>query len=352
MISELPFISIPAIISLFIGHNANPKRKRAERSDDTQCDEIKDDDIEEKDFAPPYVTLNSLKSFPPIKEEIIKEEIHFIKQAEGWFEEGVRNQNLKSYDKAMSYYSKALDVFTEKEYPYVFAAIQNNMGIIYRKRAIIENSKSYLYEALQVYQEAFEVYAKLGHTMELAMVQNNLGIIYQQLASSTGKERFLMNAIESFKEALAAYKIEEHPFEYASIYNNLGNVYEDLAKVVDEKKNLLNAAHAYQEALKIFNIAERSEEERLPVEYANIQQNVGEVYSRLAQIEGDRENISRAIESFNNALKVYTKNNHPKKYAIIQTQIGRVHLFSAGVCRENDLKAIPYYIRHRKGGHP
>jgi len=122
------------------------------------------------------------------------------------------------------------------------------------------------------------------------------------------------------------------------------------ANIVDEKKNLLNAASAYNEALKIFKIMTKlSGRNNLPVECASIQQNLGEVYSRLAKIEKNREDaISMAIESFYNALEIYNINTHPSEYADIQTQIGGMHLFMAGILQENNLKDVSYYIEYMK----
>jgi len=276
----------------------------------TRKEEI-EEKVEENEETSVVPYEESLPSFPQIKKEIIKEEIYPISHAEEWFHEGVKNQNIGNYDDAISNYSRALEIFNQKEYPPIFAAIKNNIGTIYRRLASIENSKSYLYKAVKVYKEALIVYANLGYKTELAMIQNNLGVVYHQLANMTNKEKFFYDAIKSFKEALKAYDIGDYPLEYTSIQNNMGNVYRDLSKLTDEKKNLVNAASAYKEALKIFKIISKiSGRDSLPVECASIQQNLGEVYSQIAKIEKNREDaISMAIESF------YKKKIHKKEYS-------------------------------------
>ena len=145
---------------------------------------------------PNKTNLNT--SFHLIRNEIIKEKLHPIKQAEERFEEGVKNQNLGLYDKSLTSYSKALEVFTKKDYPYVFAAIENNMGAIYRELAQREESERYLYAAILAYEETIDIYATLGYVTELAMTYNNLALVYQQHGDLTGEKHFYYDAIQAY----------------------------------------------------------------------------------------------------------------------------------------------------------
>jgi len=346
MIPEFALLIFLAISLAIVEFIIISKRRKYMR------EESQEENSEEKGMdIVPYNEV-SLPSFPRIKKEIIKENFYSIANAEMLFDNGVEKQNSGDYNAALDYYSKALNFFTKKEFPAIFAAIQNNIGSIYRKLAAMEDSKSYMYKAMQVYKEAAVVYANLNYKTELAMIRNNLGVVYHQLAQLTGKEKFFNDAIKSFKEALKVYDIGDYPIEYTSIQNNLGNVYRDASTVSDEKRNLINAANAYNEALKIFKIVSKiSGKNNLPVECADIQQNLGEVYSRLAKIEMDRkEAVSMAIESFYNALQIYTVDSHPAEYADIQTRIGQIHLLLAGILEGNDLKDVTYYSEYMKKG--
>ena len=95
---------------------------------------------------------------PMLGSGIIKEKIHHVKQADEWFEEGVKNQNLGNYEIALNFYSKALDIFTKKDYPYAYATIQNNIGIIYKELATIKKLDTYLYKAIRCYEEAINIF--------------------------------------------------------------------------------------------------------------------------------------------------------------------------------------------------
>jgi len=62
----------------------------------------------------------------------------------------------------------------------------------------------------------------------------------------------LHNAINAFHEALKYILVKENPTDYAMTQNNLGAVYSLIAELEDKERNLDNATLAYQEALRIY----------------------------------------------------------------------------------------------------
>ena len=129
MMVKLLIISILAGVPLIMIYGISFRRKKnLIKEGETKEGSVVEGGMGKENLIGDQVNLPSLTSFPEIRKEIIKEKIHPVKQAEEWFEEGVKNQNLKNYDEARDYYSKALEVFTKREYPYVFATIQNNIG--------------------------------------------------------------------------------------------------------------------------------------------------------------------------------------------------------------------------------
>ena len=273
---------------------------------------------------------------------MVKEKIHSIKKAYNWFEEGLKNQNMKNYKSALNFYFKALNIFTKKDYPYAFAAIRNNIGNIYKELGNKKNI-SYMYKAIDAYKEALAIYKNLRYEMEYAMTKNNLGISYIKLAEMTRDEKFLYNGVKAFKDALSIYKIENYPMEYASIQNNLGDLYQKIAQYRNKKRNLLNAIRAYKEAMKVLNIVWKITMKG-NLAYADIQRKIGKVYSELYGIEKKDENIAKAIEFFKNALRIYSIENHPKKYADVQRGIGKMFLLAC--IEEKNLKDIMCYSHH------
>ena len=53
---------------------------------------------------------------------------------------------------------------------------------------------------------------------------------------------------------MKVYTLSEYPLDYAATQNNLGNVYSALAEVKDKEENLTKAVRAYEEALKVYTL--------------------------------------------------------------------------------------------------
>jgi hypothetical protein len=69
------------------------------------------------------------------------------------------------------------------------------------------------------------------------------------------------------------------------------------------------------------------------VEYATIQSNLGNTYSKLACLEDqDRNKCSeKAIEAYNESLKVFSRESFPMYYVLIQNNLGNEYGKLAGV---------------------
>jgi tetratricopeptide (TPR) repeat protein len=60
--------------------------------------------------------------------------------------------------------------------------------------------------------------------------------------------------VKAFKEALKVYTLDGYPFDYAATQNNLGNAYSTLADVQDKEGNATKAVRAFEEALKVYTL--------------------------------------------------------------------------------------------------
>jgi tetratricopeptide (TPR) repeat protein len=83
--------------------------------------------------------------------------------------------------------------------------------------------------------------------------------------------------------------------QYATTQNNLGTAYSTLAEVESKAENCQKAIQAYEEALKITTI------DRFPMQYATTQNNLGNAYSTLAEVESKAENCQKAIQAYEEA---------------------------------------------------
>ncbi|MEM3846020.1 MAG: tetratricopeptide repeat protein, partial [Candidatus Parvarchaeota archaeon] len=96
----------------------------------------------------------------------------------------------------------------------------------------------------------------------------------------------------------------------------LGNAYWDLSHIENTKDNLHKAIASYNEALKVYTL------EQYPKYYADTQNNIGTAYRGLSHIEDMKDNLHKAIASYNEALKIYTFEQYPLYYAMTQNNIG------------------------------
>ncbi|MBN1322741.1 MAG: CHAT domain-containing protein, partial [Methanotrichaceae archaeon] len=86
----------------------------------------------------------------------------------------------------------------------------------------------------------------------------------------------------------------------------------------DKAENIERAINHYQEALKIRTL------ETFPVEWAMTQNNLAAAYSN--RIKGDKaENIERAINHYQEALKIYTLEAFPVEWAMTQNNLAAAY---------------------------
>ncbi len=136
---------------------------------------------------------------------------------------------------------------------------------------------------------------------------------------SVQMKEYILIAIKSFKKALKIRTPDRFPMQYATIQNNLGNAYWTLAEVEDKAQNCQLAINACQEALRFYT------PDRFPMQYAMTQNNLGVAYETLAEVEDKAQNCQLAIKAYQEALRFYTPDRFPMRYATIQNNLGVVY---------------------------
>jgi len=126
-------------------------------------------------------------------------------------------------------------------------------------------------------------------------------------------------ALTAYEEALKIYTKDAFPTDYAMTQNNLGNAYWTLAEVEDKANNCRAAISAYEEALTIYT------KDAFPMQYAATQNNVGNAYWTLAEVEDKANNCRAAISSYEEALTIYMKDAFPMQYAMTQNNVGNAY---------------------------
>jgi tetratricopeptide (TPR) repeat protein len=158
------------------------------------------------------------------------------------------------------------------------------------------------------------------------------------------KARYMKIVIRAYEEVLKVLPLERFPMPYATTQNNLGNAYSMLAEVEGKAGNCKEAIRAYEEALKVRTL------DRFPMDYAMTQNNLGAAYRTLAEVEERAENCKNAIRTYEEALKVHTLERFPMQYATTQHNLGSAYRTLAEVEEkaENCRKAIDACVKALK----
>lgn len=136
-----------------------------------------------------------------------------------------------------------------------------NLGLILQ--SLVPYGAARLQDAIKAYQRALRTFSKEKHPKDYAILQNNLAIAYLSVAGvdESGKLREAL-AVQAFEEGLAVVDLISHPNEYAMLQNNLGNALQYAASS-HRVENGFRALEAYDEALKVRT------RRTTPQEYAN-----------------------------------------------------------------------------------
>lgn len=109
----------------------------------------------------------------------------------------------------------------------------------------------------------------------------------------------------------------------------IGNRAYEIGSVKLQKASYMKVAiKAYQEALKIITV------EQFPMDYAMTQNNIGNAYRTLAEVEEKALNCKKAIEAYQEALKIFTENSYPEYNKIVAGNIEKLTNF----CKMNEIK--------------
>ncbi|HII05850.1 MAG TPA: hypothetical protein HA349_00605 [Methanotrichaceae archaeon] len=302
----------------------------------------------------------------PRLEPAVRGEIRF-KQGLSYYGqsfEGARETNL---NRAVEAFEEAIKLYKPEKHPVEHAQAQNGLGMslvrlsetggekgVERAWQAGQAGQEQVQEELRVqnlkravgaFEEALKLYAAEGRAQEHAQTQNNLGDAYLLLSRLEGKDEDaatvtdaaanLNKAIWAYEEALEFRTPEEHSEDYAETQNSLGRARLALAQVEDgEMREALldKAVSSFKAALEI-RTAETHPEERAETQTLLGQALVLESEPQVSGSEvhwADRDGLKMAIEAYEEALAVRTRETHPEDYADTQNLLGRALVILSG----------------------
>lgn len=182
------------------------------------------------------------------------------------------------------------------------AEAEMNLGLAYQSLAGAHRAR--IQDAIGAYQRALRTFDKARHPREYAILHNNLATAFLSIPinSEAGKMSEAL-AVQSFEEGLSAVNLIDHPSEYAMLHNNLGNALQ-YASSAHRIENGFRALEAYDEALKV------RDPRATPMEYANTIANKANCLSNLPDDpeDGDAGNarhLAMAIKLYREARDIF-----------------------------------------------
>jgi tetratricopeptide (TPR) repeat protein len=130
--------------------------------------------------------------------------------------------------------------------------------------------------------------------------------------------QMLKGAEQAYRSALQERTRERVPMDWAVTQSNLGNVLSALGQQQGDAGLLQQSVDAYRSALQ-----ERARE-RVPMSWAETQNNLGNVLRALGQQQGDAGLLQQSVDAYRSALQERTRERVPMSWAAIQSNLGNV----------------------------
>ena len=143
------------------------------------------------------------------------------------------------------------------------------------------------------------------------------------------RKDFIKIAIRAYKAALKKFTLRNNPLLFAKTQNDLGNFYSSLSEIEKKVENCKLAITAYQEALNVYSA------ELFRIEYSQVNFNLGLAYQTIAEFEEVEIHSKLAILAYQEALKGRDLVNYPFEHALTLVNKGVAYQTLAGIA-ENE----------------
>ncbi len=229
----------------------------------------------------------------------------------------IRGERATNLEWAIEYYTQALQIQSPETCPQDWATTQQNLAVAYSER-LVEGRANNLRKAIVHYEQALRVFNKQS-LMQWAMVQTDLVDTYWKLGNLELNIHYLQQAVTLCLEVVEALDPLPPSPRWALAHYNLGNAYGDLGRIGDNPgENQERAIKHYIQALKFYTPQE------FPDRWANTHNNLAVTY--WERQGGNRaENLLQAIHHFNRALEFSTPETFPANARRAARNLGNLH---------------------------
>jgi tetratricopeptide (TPR) repeat protein len=147
-------------------------------------------------------------------------------------------------------------------------------------------------------------------------VLHSYALVRETIGEQAGSNDDMQRAIAAFREALQEWTRERVPLDWAMIQNNLGSALTRLGDRESGTARLEEAVTAFREALQEWT------RERRPLNWATIQNNLGAALMSLGERESGTARLEEAVAAFREALQERTSERVPLQWATTQNNLG------------------------------
>ena len=307
-------------------------------------------------------------------------------------EEDDTESNLQQ---SITFYQNALEVFNPKKYPQQWGVAQYNLGNSYLQLSDLylkesrENNEQLLETAINCYEKALQTLTKDTYPDNWALTQMTLGKAYSVRLQGNPNDNH-KKAQQHLENALSIYTLETNPDLYRQVKayqrelqefrvilsqtDSSKKNQEELSlsemtqpginelrqgdywrqkyenRLGDELVNLNEAIKFFEQGLGVFSYENAHNKEL----WAAYQNQLGNCYSDRVLIQGNSNDIEKAINAYELALRVFPKNT--LNWAVVQKNLGNTYLDRQEEPLENLNQAIDYYqkslIVYKQGSYP
>jgi len=228
--------------------------------------------------------------------------------------QAIPEQGTASLEQARTALQESIPTLIDFGKPEELAEAEMNLGLVVQSLAGAGRAR--ITDAISAYQRALRTFTKTKYLREFVILQNNLATAFlsMPMTDERGKMREAL-AVQAFEEGLKAVSLIDHPTEYAMLQNNLGNALQYVSSSHTLENNL-RALDAYDEALKVRT------RETTPLEYANTISNKANCLWNLPDDpanpeSGNRASLTQANGYYREARAIFMEHGDLEKARIV-----------------------------------
>jgi len=150
-------------------------------------------------------------------------------------------------------------------------------------------------------QSALAVQRPEYQPLDWALTQQNICLALYQHGARLGQDGvpLVREAVERCQEAARWLSPEQTALSWAMVQNNIAASTAILAQLTDDPGGLARAAEAFRAAQRVYT------RDRVPVNWAEVQVNLGELHCTLALLRGEGNLLDEAAVYTSTALQVF-----------------------------------------------